>query len=500
MVQAEVADRLVAGPGSQDLRRAVGEAGLVLRGAAASARVPPTVFWPVPNVDSGLVALHAPRAAGHDRVPRSRCSPWSTPPSRSAARCCARPWPGCSARPRPRRRRWRPPGSTRRRAARCSTVTDFARIAEARSRCGTAGIASRHGITGGRGRGRPRPGRRARSTSPCASVRARPDGYHPLATVFQAVSLFDEVEAALGRAGPVHGAGARRAGRTWCPTDERNLAVKAARLLAATARRRPPLGAELVIRKAIPVTGGMAGGSADAAGALLACAVLWDLDISPDELRDLGAQLGADVPFCLVGRHGARHRPRRRAGPGAQPRHLPLGAGVQRRRAVHAGGVRQVRRARTRAPTRPEVPPELLNALVSGDAAALGRCLTNDLQAGRAGAASAAGPAAGGRQRARRRRRDRLRLRSDHRLPRRQRVGRRRPVGEALQRGPVPLRQAGHRPRPRRPPGRLIDRSAPPSSSDPRCGVARRVWLRRDGGSAAGWPRPSRRSRSPCRA
>lgn len=132
------------------------------------------------------------------------------------------------------------------------------------------------------------------------SGRRRSDGYHSLATVFQAVSVFDEVEASWAEPGRFT---VRIIGEQapLVPVGKDNLAVKAARLLARTWGREVPCGAELVIRKSIPVGGGMAGGSADAAGALLACAVLWDLDISPDELRELGAQLGADVPFCLTG-------------------------------------------------------------------------------------------------------------------------------------------------------------------------------------------------------
>ena len=127
-------------------------------------------------------------------------------------------------------------------------------------------------------------------------------GYHPLATVFQSVSLFDEVSVRWAEPNrftvSVVGEQADQV-----PCDDRNLAVKAARLLAqhyGPAR----LGADIVIRKTIPVAGGMAGGSADAAGALLACSVLWDLDTAPDELRTFGAALGADVPFFIHRGHG----------------------------------------------------------------------------------------------------------------------------------------------------------------------------------------------------
>lgn len=205
----------------------------------------------------------------------------------------------------------------------------------------------------------------------------RPDGYHSLATVFQAVSLFDEVEATWAEPGrfTVKVMGEQAA---QVPTGDENLAVRAARLLAAAAAK-PSLGAELVIRKSIPVAGGMAGGSADAAGALLACAVLWDLDVSPDELRTLGAQLGADVPFCLAGGTA-----------------LGTGRGDQLAPVLSRGSYHWVLAFSDGALSTPavfgkfdelglgagrlEAPPELLNALVSGDVAALGRTLVNDLE------------------------------------------------------------------------------------------------------------------------
>jgi len=209
------------------------------------------------------------------------------------------------------------------------------------------------------------------------SGRRRPDGYHSLATVFQAVSLFDEVEATWAEPGrfTVKVMGEQAA---QVPTGDENLAVRAARLLAAAAAK-PSLGAELVIRKSIPVAGGMAGGSADAAGALLACAVLWDLDVSPDELRTLGAQLGADVPFCLAGGTA-----------------LGTGRGDQLAPVLSRGSYHWVLAFSDGELSTPavfgkfdelglgagrlEAPPELLNALVSGDVAALGRTLVNDLE------------------------------------------------------------------------------------------------------------------------
>lgn len=123
-------------------------------------------------------------------------------------------------------------------------------------------------------------------------------GYHSVATVYQAISLYDEIKARDSDDGDfsvkVTGEGA-----DVVPLDETNLAVRAARLLAKTCDVEA--GVALSIHKTIAVAGGLAGGSADAAGALLACDALWGTGASRDDLLDLAAQLGSDVPFCLSG-------------------------------------------------------------------------------------------------------------------------------------------------------------------------------------------------------
>lgn len=125
------------------------------------------------------------------------------------------------------------------------------------------------------------------------------DGYHPLANLFQAVSLHDDVVAASAPAGEFTVAMSGEAEGVGEGPD--NLAVRAARLLAQEHGVADRVGTTLTVRKSIPVAGGMAGGSADAAAALLACSVLWDLDVEPDGLAALGARLGSDVPFALLG-------------------------------------------------------------------------------------------------------------------------------------------------------------------------------------------------------
>ena len=124
----------------------------------------------------------------------------------------------------------------------------------------------------------------------------REDGYHSLATVYQAVGIHDEVTAALADEWGCSVSG-RDADRV--PTDESNLALKAARVLAERTGGQDPV--HLSIRKQIPVAGGMAGGSADAAAALLACDALWETGLSKEELDEVAAELGSDVPFLLHG-------------------------------------------------------------------------------------------------------------------------------------------------------------------------------------------------------
>lgn len=124
----------------------------------------------------------------------------------------------------------------------------------------------------------------------------RADGYHDLVTVFQALSLHDDVRVARAHELTV---AVRGEGAGSVPADASNLAARAAQALAEWADRSAHVAIE--IEKTIPVAGGMAGGSADAAGALVALAHLWKLDISRDDLAEIAADLGSDVPFALHG-------------------------------------------------------------------------------------------------------------------------------------------------------------------------------------------------------
>jgi 4-diphosphocytidyl-2-C-methyl-D-erythritol kinase len=211
----------------------------------------------------------------------------------------------------------------------------------------------------------------------------RPDGFHDLANVFLAVGLHDEVTATPADTLriTVEGADAQSV-----PTDHTNLAARAAIALAERHGIAPDV--HLHIAKDIPVAGGMAGGSADAAGALLACDALWGTNSSRTELLALCAELGSDVPFSLVG-GAALGR-----GRGELLTPLETGGTFDWVFAVADGGLstpavyRECDRLREETGAGatvddipdPEPSEALLTALRTGDPAALAAAVTNDLQ------------------------------------------------------------------------------------------------------------------------
>jgi 4-diphosphocytidyl-2-C-methyl-D-erythritol kinase len=207
----------------------------------------------------------------------------------------------------------------------------------------------------------------------------RPDGFHPLATVYQAVALYDDVTATLrdDNAITVEVVGDFAVD---VPTDDSNLAVRAARMLQVEFDVEE--GVDLTIRKTIPVAGGMAGGSTDAAATLVACNRLWGLGLSQSELERIAAELGSDVPFCLVG-HTALGR-----GRGEQVTEVLSRGTFHWVFAIADGGLstpavyKELDRLRPlRRVEQPEVRPELLSALLSGQSTALAVALSNDMQA-----------------------------------------------------------------------------------------------------------------------
>lgn len=123
------------------------------------------------------------------------------------------------------------------------------------------------------------------------------DGYHDVAIAYQAVSLYEDVRAYPADDFSVSVSGTVELSRV--PTDGSNIAIKAARFLARRTGYRG--GVRLEIEKHVPVTGGMGGGSADAAATLLACDALWGTGLPREDMLHLAAELGADVPFALTG-------------------------------------------------------------------------------------------------------------------------------------------------------------------------------------------------------
>ncbi|WP_141205428.1 4-(cytidine 5'-diphospho)-2-C-methyl-D-erythritol kinase [Streptomyces griseorubiginosus] len=205
---------------------------------------------------------------------------------------------------------------------------------------------------------------------------ARPDGFHDLANVFLAVGLHDEVTVTPAGELRVTCEGPDAA---QVPLDRTNLAARAALALAGRYGIEPAV--HLHIAKDIPVAGGMAGGSADGAGALLACDTLWGTGASREELLDICAELGSDVPFSLVG--GAALG----TGRGEKLRPLDVGGDFSWVFAMAERGLSTpaVFREFDRLTEGLDVPEPvaseaLLDALAKGDPEALAAAVSNDLQ------------------------------------------------------------------------------------------------------------------------
>ena len=208
----------------------------------------------------------------------------------------------------------------------------------------------------------------------------RSDGFHDLATVFHAVGLHDDVRVRPRTSGSGIAISCAGEGVSEVPLDSSNLAWRAAELLAAQARLEPDV--EIRISKSIPVAGGMAGGSADAAATLLACDALWKLDSPRPVLDRLCAELGSDVTFALHGGTAiGTGRGEQLTGVLAQGTFhwvfALAGEGLSTA-AVYAECDRL--RADQEAPA-PSVSESLMQALRAGDPVLLGKSLHNDLQA-----------------------------------------------------------------------------------------------------------------------
>lgn len=211
------------------------------------------------------------------------------------------------------------------------------------------------------------------------------DGYHDVATTYQAVSLYEDIRAfhaddfSVTFTGPFD--------VSDVPLDASNLAIKAAQLLARKTKYRG--GVRLEIEKNVPIAGGMGGGSADAAGTLVACDALWGTNLGKEALTELASELGADVPFALVGGtaigtgRGDRLSPVLTSHEHFEWVLVPATFGLSTpavygeldaHRERHVADIKP-------APVSPEVDTAVLQALRAGDPHMLADAMSNDLQA-----------------------------------------------------------------------------------------------------------------------
>ena len=205
------------------------------------------------------------------------------------------------------------------------------------------------------------------------------DGYHEIVTLFQAISLYDDVTVKIGSEGAGITLGASGSTSTGVPLDETNLAYRAADLMI----RKFQLDSDIDIhlKKEIPVAGGMAGGSADAAGVIVGIDALFELGLSRDELERIGSELGSDVPFGIAGGTAIGRGRGDQLTPvlsqGTYQWVLALSNSGLSTPAVY-GECDRLREGLSIA--KPSANDALLQSLRAGDAGELGKALSNDLQ------------------------------------------------------------------------------------------------------------------------
>lgn len=320
MVQAEVADRLAAGPGSKTY--GVPSVKLAWYGQARrTLTIGRKVFWPIPNVDSALVEFTREDIDwGIEREYVFAVIDAAFAQRRKTLRAGLKNWLGAQA-----TQILDEAGIESNRRAESLGIKEFVRLAKTAAEAGfeaplrpgvKATKASAQNVDIPKSKA---PKLRVRASAPgkvnLLLHSGKPDraGKHPLFTVFQAVELREYVTAS--QAAP----GVFQVKTRWhdqvCPElvettpdlgeldGAEHLSIRAARALAATLppAQRASLGVSLQVEKQVPIAGGMAGGSADAAAALWAVRELWGLETSDEELLEIAKTLGADVPFCLVG-------------------------------------------------------------------------------------------------------------------------------------------------------------------------------------------------------
>jgi len=205
------------------------------------------------------------------------------------------------------------------------------------------------------------------------------DGFHEVTTVFQAISLFDDVTVATTSENDGIKISITGQTSTGVPVDNSNLAIKAAQLMIANYDL--PKDLSIKLKKEIPVAGGMAGGSADAAGVIVGLDSLFELGLSRDEMESVGSKIGSDVPFSICGGvaigtgRGDQITPA--LAKGNYNWVLALSGQGLSTPAVYQECDR-LREGLSIAP--PVVSEQLMQALRAGDAKALGKALTNELQ------------------------------------------------------------------------------------------------------------------------
>jgi len=198
----------------------------------------------------------------------------------------------------------------------------------------------------------------------------RPDGFHEIRSVMQAVSLCDEMTLSARADGRV----TLSCAPEGLPTDERNLVVRAARLMQQ--RYGVASGVAISLQKRIPIGGGLGGGSSDCAVALLALGHLWSLGLRLGELTEIAAELGSDVPFFLHGGTALCEGRGERVTPLACARQMDYVL-VMPSWPVSTGEVYRAAGGLTGRVGRSE---NVIRALQEGDVELLGASLTNDLQ------------------------------------------------------------------------------------------------------------------------
>ena len=206
------------------------------------------------------------------------------------------------------------------------------------------------------------------------------DGFHEVTTVFQAISLFDDVTVKHGPESSGISLTLSGATSSGVPVDDENLAMRAAKLMA----EKYDLSADLAIhlKKEIPVAGGMAGGSADAAGVIVAMDALFDIGLSRDEMETIAAQLGSDVPFGISGGTSIGRGRGDQLTPALSRGNYHWVLALSGQGLSTPAVYQECDRLREGLDiASPQVSDSMMQALRAGDPTALGLALSNDLQA-----------------------------------------------------------------------------------------------------------------------